>query len=142
MKKIFSIFLITISMVINAQVGIGTDTPDVSSILDVVSTSKGVLVPRMTTAQRDAIVTPAKGLMIYNITLNCLNVNDGTPAAPIWRCATGTAGTNGVEPSTNGTAIVSSYGAPACTAGSVSGTMTAGVAVSGVTMTVYANVTT
>lgn len=142
MKKIFSIFLIALSLAMNAQVGIGTDTPDVSSILDVVSTSKGVLVPRMTTAQRDAIVTPAKGLMIYNITLNCLNVNDGTPTAPIWRCATGTAGNDGSQPSSNGTAIVSAYGGAGCTgSGTINGSMTQGVAVSGVTMTLYADVT-
>lgn len=142
MKKIFSIFLIALSLAMNAQVGIGTDTPDVSSILDVVSTSKGVLVPRMTTAQRDAIVTPAKGLMIYNITLNCLNVNDGTPTAPIWRCATGTAGNDGSQPSSNGTAIVSAYGGAGCTgSGTINGSMTQGVLVSGVTMTLFANVT-
>jgi hypothetical protein len=45
--------------------GIGTLTPDASSLLDIVSTTKGVLVPRMTVAQRNAIVGPATGLMIY-----------------------------------------------------------------------------
>jgi hypothetical protein len=55
---------------INAQVGIGTITPDASSILDMSSTTSGLLVPRMTQAQRDAIVSPATGLLIYqtNIT--------------------------------------------------------------------------
>lgn len=46
------------------------------------------------------------------------------------------------SPGTNGTSVVSSYGAPACTANSITGTMTGGTAVSGVTMQLYANVTT
>jgi hypothetical protein len=45
--------------------GIGTTTPNSSSILEMKSTTKGVLVPRMTKNQRDAIVTPATGLLIY-----------------------------------------------------------------------------
>lgn len=45
--------------------GIGTLTPNASSILDISSTTSGVLVPRMTKAQRDAIVSPATGLLIY-----------------------------------------------------------------------------
>ena len=47
--------------------------PDASAILDVNSTAKGFLPPRMTTVQRDAITTPATGLVIYNITTGCLN---------------------------------------------------------------------
>jgi hypothetical protein len=46
-------------------VGIGTTTPNASSILEMVSNSKGMLVPRMTQNHRDAIVTPAMGLLIY-----------------------------------------------------------------------------
>src|SRR5215218_4090660 len=45
--------------------GIGTTTPNASSILDMVSTSKGLLIPRMTKVQRDAIGSPATGLMIF-----------------------------------------------------------------------------
>ena len=45
--------------------GIGTITPNSSSLLEVVSTSKGVLIPRMTKAQRDAIAIPATGLLIF-----------------------------------------------------------------------------
>jgi hypothetical protein len=50
------------------SVGIGTTTPNVSAKLDLTSTTKGFLPPRMTTGQRDAIVSPAFGLIIYNIT--------------------------------------------------------------------------
>ena len=45
--------------------GIGTLSPNASAILDVVSTNKGILIPRMTIAQRNLIATPATGLMIY-----------------------------------------------------------------------------
>ncbi|PHS04123.1 MAG: hypothetical protein COA88_14230 [Kordia sp.] len=48
-----------------AQVGIGTTTPDASAMLDITSTTSGVLTPRMIQAQRDAIVAPATGLLIY-----------------------------------------------------------------------------
>ena len=48
-----------------AQVGIGTTTPDASSALDITSTTGGLLVPRMTAAQRDAITTPSQGLIIF-----------------------------------------------------------------------------
>lgn len=55
-------FLITA----NAQTGIGTLTPDASAQLDVTSTTKGVLVPRMTSAERTGIGTPADGLLVYD----------------------------------------------------------------------------
>lgn len=48
-----------------AQVGIGTNTPAPSAQLDVTSTEKGFLPPRMTSAQRDLIATPATGLLIF-----------------------------------------------------------------------------
>ena len=50
---------------IHAQVGIGTETPNSSSLLKLSSTSKGLLVPRMTEAQKNAISSPAQGLLIY-----------------------------------------------------------------------------
>ncbi|MBK6964464.1 MAG: hypothetical protein IPH20_11165 [Bacteroidales bacterium] len=55
------------SMVIDTtgQVGIGTIAPDVSAALDVSSTTKGFLPPRMTAADRSAIATPAEGLLVY-----------------------------------------------------------------------------
>ena len=48
-----------------AQVGINTNTPDASSALEIESTTGGILIPRMTETQRDAIALPASGLMIY-----------------------------------------------------------------------------
>jgi trimeric autotransporter adhesin len=47
------------------NVGLGTITPNTSSLLDVSSTTKGVLFPRMTTAQRNVIASPAQGLLIF-----------------------------------------------------------------------------
>jgi hypothetical protein len=49
----------------NGNVAIGTSTPAASAQLDVSSTSKGLLPPRMTAAQRTAIASPAEGLMVY-----------------------------------------------------------------------------
>ena len=56
----------------SGNMGIGTALPNASALVDMVSTQSGVLIPRMTTAQRTAIVTPASGLLVYDITVNCL----------------------------------------------------------------------
>lgn len=115
-----------------AQVGIGTTTPNANAALEVASTSQGMLFPRMTTTQRDAIGNPAKGLTIYNTTLNSIQTNTGTSGTPIWKIW------NGIHPSTNGTGVVTWSDCNTASAG----TLTAGVAVSGVTQTITANVTT
>jgi hypothetical protein len=75
------------------QSGINTLTPDASAILDVRSpdNNKGLLVPRMTSAQKNAIPSPAAGLLVYDTTTNCLSQNTGTPAAPNWICSQTTA---------------------------------------------------
>ena len=75
-------FIISIASL--AQVGIGTLTPDASSLLDVSSTSQGFLMPRLSSSQRDSILLPAKGLMIYNLTLDNGEINTGTPSNPKW----------------------------------------------------------
>lgn len=62
----------------DGSVGMGISTPDSSSALDVSSTTKGFLPPRMTTAQRDAISSPATGLTIFNLSNNKLNVYNGS----------------------------------------------------------------
>ena len=59
------------SLASHAQVGIGTSSPNAA--LDVTSTTQGFLPPRMTTTQRNAISSPAVGLVIFNTTTNCLN---------------------------------------------------------------------
>jgi len=65
MKILFTILVIISISTINAQVGVGTNTPNASAALDVTSTTKGLLTPRMTSAQRVAISTPADGLVVY-----------------------------------------------------------------------------
>lgn len=64
---------------IDAQVGINADNSPAenSAMLDVKSTSRGFLPPRMTTAQRDAIASPVEGLVIYNTEEKALNVYNG-----------------------------------------------------------------
>jgi N-acetylneuraminic acid mutarotase len=60
---------------INCQsVGIGTAVPNPSAVLELRSTNKGFLIPRMTTAQRNAIVNPTNGLQIYNTDDNCIDL--------------------------------------------------------------------
>lgn len=54
--------------------GVGTTTPDATAALEVVSTTQGILFPRMTTTQKNAIVSPAAGLVIYDTTLGKLCV--------------------------------------------------------------------
>jgi len=70
--------------IVNAQVGIGNTDPDPSSLLEVRSTTAGVLFPRMTSTLRDLIPNPATGLLIFNTTTNTFNYNFGTPGTPNW----------------------------------------------------------
>ena len=65
---------------LSAQVGINADNsaPNASAILDVKSTTKGFLPPRMTRAERDAMVSPVQGFVIYNLTYNKPNYFNGT----------------------------------------------------------------
>jgi hypothetical protein len=72
------------SGIVIAQTGIGTKKPDESSVLDIDSKQKGLLIPRMNSDERDLIINPANGLIIYNITLNGIEVNIGTKSRPNW----------------------------------------------------------
>ena len=66
MKQFFTFLAaVVLTATTYAQVGIGTTTPDASAALDITSTTKGLLIPRMTNAQRQAISSPVAGLMIY-----------------------------------------------------------------------------
>ncbi len=62
---ILSAFSLLVAITANAQVGIGTTSPIASAALDITSTTKGLLPPRMTEGQRNTIVTPTAGLMIW-----------------------------------------------------------------------------
>jgi hypothetical protein len=66
MKQFFTLLAaVLLTATTYAQVGIGTTTPDASSALDITSTTKGLLIPRMKAAERDLISPAATGLMIY-----------------------------------------------------------------------------
>jgi uncharacterized protein (TIGR02145 family) len=79
MKKPFSLVFAMLFMgFTNAQnVGIGTNSPVNSAKLEVSSTTQGFLPPRMTEVHRNAIVSPATGLVIFNTSTNSLNVYVG-----------------------------------------------------------------
>lgn len=72
-KLILTIATVVIANQLFAQqnVGVGTTTPDPSAILDLAATDKGLLVPRVTQAERLAIINPARGLMVYDIDADC-----------------------------------------------------------------------
>ena len=61
----------------SGNVGIGTNSPDASAILDAQSTTKGVRFPNMTTTQKSAIASPAAGLVVFDTTLSKLCVYSG-----------------------------------------------------------------
>lgn len=80
MKYFLFSFLIISAFVVKAQVGvsIGTATPHASAMLDVTSTDRGLLPPRMDSTQRNAILSPAEGLTIYNTDLHAFQCFNGT----------------------------------------------------------------
>lgn len=89
----------------SSELLIGDGTIDASAILQANSTSRGFLAPRMTTAERDAISSPATGLLIYNTTTSAFNTYDGAT----WGAIGGgggsvdlTTGVTGVLPVSNG----------------------------------------
>lgn len=101
MKKnlhlLLTIGLLT-SLFAQAQnIGIGTQTPNASAVLDVNSTTKGMLVPRMSAAQRTAIANPAQGLLVYDTNEKGFMFYNGTAWASL-----GAGAANGVFTVTNG----------------------------------------
>ena len=74
-RSIIIFYLIVSNSLINAQIGIGTTTPDPSSVLDVSSTSKGLLIPRL--ADHTLISNPAEGLQVYNTSTKAIMLYDG-----------------------------------------------------------------
>ena len=73
-------------------------TPDASSILEIRTTTKGLLIPRMTTTERDAISSPATGLMVFNTTTGKFNFYSGTAWLGVF---SGTSGVNSITGTTN-----------------------------------------
>jgi hypothetical protein len=77
-KSITLISFLAAANLIFAQMGIGTTSPNSSAQLEVSSTNKGVLLPRLTQTQINAISSPPAGLQVYNTTQNCINVFNGS----------------------------------------------------------------
>ncbi|MEM6316307.1 MAG: tail fiber protein [Bacteroidota bacterium] len=72
-KLIISLWILPVSLIqIHAQVGINENNanPDASAMLDVSSTNKGLLIPRMNSTNRESINNPATGLMVFDTTTN------------------------------------------------------------------------
>ena len=118
MKNFTLVLALLIGCCVQSQKGIGTPNPDQSSILELASSQKGFLPPRLTTAQRDAIANPAEGLTIFNTTKNCLEWyitagwynacgDNGIAIGTQYNCNTGQTGTMKVgEPVTNVTQTI------------------------------------
>ena len=88
MKYLPLLFLLLISSIKNfAQVGIGTTTPDASSVLDISGSNKGVLLPKVALTNIDSafpIANPAIGLLIYNTTTAGTTPNNLAPGYYVW----------------------------------------------------------
>jgi uncharacterized protein (TIGR02145 family) len=92
MRKLCKLVIIISSMVLmsvqmygqNVGIGANTFTPDNSALLELQSTNSGLLLPRMTTAQRDAISNPAQSLLIFNTTTKCFETYVGNVWYTVW----------------------------------------------------------
>lgn len=87
-KNLILILLLFVSVYlpINAQIGIYNELPHASSVLDIQSpnNNQGLLIPRVTTMQKESIVKPASGLLVYDTNKQCLSLNVGTESVPNW----------------------------------------------------------
>jgi hypothetical protein len=80
MRQLFILFAFNFIVAFaNAQgsIGIGTSSPSASAMLDITSTSKGLLIPRVTSLQRSAITTPAVGLLVFDSDTKTVWAYDG-----------------------------------------------------------------
>jgi len=92
MRELCKLVIIISSMVLmsaqmngqNVGIGANTFTPDNSALLELQSTNSGLLLPRMTTAQRDAISYPAQSLLIFNTTTKCFETYVGNVWYKVW----------------------------------------------------------
>jgi uncharacterized protein (TIGR02145 family) len=136
MKKILLLILFAVGGFATAQVKLGSNpstlTSPTSTTLELEGETKALILNRVTNVS--AITNPVNGMIVYDVLLDCYRgyqngrwTDCGFQKPP--------------EVSTGGSAIVSSYGAPVCTANSITGVMNVASPVSGVTMNLYANVT-
>lgn len=86
-RYLLPLYFIFNCILLHSQQGIGTNEPDLSSALEVSSQDKGVLIPRMTTSERDLIIQPGFGLLIFNTDAICVEINTSTNSLlPTWEC--------------------------------------------------------
>ncbi len=128
------IFLLISVICVPQHVGINQPSPDASALLDLTSDSMGLLIPRMTLLKRDAIVSPATGLMIYQ--------TDNTPGFYYWNGSqwvqaigpigptgpTGVTGNTGITGATGPTGVTGNTGITGAT-GPTGATGTTGITV-------------
>lgn len=142
MKKILMfLFSLIYAFAVHSQnVGIGTAAPNASAILDVSSINSGLLPPRMSVAERDAISTPAAGLIIYNTTTGAIEFYNGSTwfnisavvansvsaASPVKKMFGGSAGDffYGITPTSDGGYIIAGMSTNPTGVGSSTGTLT------------------
>lgn len=101
MKKIYILLLLNCigHVALSQSIGVGTNTPHSSAVLDISSTSKGLLVPRMSSLQRSQINSPLKGLLVFDNDTNGFWFYNGTS----WQELSGGGEAAAVFASTNGT---------------------------------------
>jgi hypothetical protein len=95
-KKYLIIILLISTFYLNAQIGLGINNTETSSIIDLNSNNKGFLIPRLNLGEQRLIKLPANGLLVFNTTKKCVQVNRGTPLVPIWESVTGGIGDTGL----------------------------------------------
>ncbi len=96
-NKIILASLFVISEFASAQVGIGTLTPDDSAILELSSTSKGFLLPRLSSIQLGGMSNPPVGLMVYNTSTGRIETNKGSELGAMWISMSGVSDTNPID---------------------------------------------
>jgi hypothetical protein len=100
------LFIVTTTIILSSSVfkiqaqdnvGIGTTTPNPTAKLDITASDKGVLIPRLTSAQRLSIVNPATGLLVYDTDVNCFFFYDGTTWSSLCAAQAGPTGATGPQ---------------------------------------------
>ena len=115
-KSVLVVFLLS-SIFVSAQnnVGIGTTTPEKTALLDLSATDKGLLIPRLTTAQRNAIpvTNSSDGLMVYDIDFDCVFYYTTTSNSWISLCTSvmGATGPTGATGATGAAGMIGPTGA-------------------------------